>query len=135
VHEESLTRPVLAADLDLDPGTAATNTSGCQAADYAGMPQGAVVLLQFSGACTLGTKFFGAQQFGAGAIVFFDVEGPIWINVTGISIPSVAATWDTAVALANGDEQGATGLTARLKVDWRVGPQTEAWPRSISSTR
>ena len=116
-----LTRPVWAADLDLDPATAATNTSGCQAADYAGMPQGAIVLLQYSEACSLGTKFFGAQQFGASAIVFFDVEGPIWINVTGLSIPSVAATWDTAVALANGDEQGATGLTARLKVDWRPG--------------
>jgi Peptidase family M28/PA domain len=116
-----VTAPVWAADLDLDPATAATNTSGCQAADYAGMPRGAIVLLQDGTTCTLGTKFFGAQQFGASAIVFFDDEGPVWINVTGLSIPSVAATWDTAVALANGDEQGATGLTARLKVDWRPG--------------
>ena len=116
-----ITAPVWAADLDLDPATAASNTSGCQAADYAGMPQGAIVLLQYSEACTLGTKFFGAQQLGASAIVFFDVEGPIWINVTGLSIPSVASTWDTAVALADGVEQGSTGLTARLKVDWRPG--------------
>jgi hypothetical protein len=116
-----VTAPVWAADLDLDPATAATNTSGCQAADYAGMPHGAIVLLQYSEACALGTKFFGAQQFGAAGIVFFDVEGPIWVNVTGLDTPSMAATWDTAVALANGVEQGGTGLTARFKVDWRPG--------------
>ena len=86
-----LTRPVWAADIDLDPATAASNTSGCQAADYAGMPQGAIVLLQAGTSCSLGTKFFGAQQFGAGAIVFFNAQGGTWINVTGISIPSVAA--------------------------------------------
>ena len=34
-----LTAPVWAADIDLDPATAASNTSGCQAADYAGMPR------------------------------------------------------------------------------------------------
>ena len=116
-----LTRPVWAADLDLDPATAASNTSGCQAADYAGMPAGAIVLLQDGDSCSLGTKFFGAQQLGAGAIVFFDAAGGTWINVTGIGIPSVAATLETATALANGHEQGATGLTARLKVDWRPG--------------
>jgi Peptidase family M28 len=116
-----LTRPVWAADIDLDPATAASNTSGCQAADYAGMPQGAIVLLQDGTSCSLATKFFGAQQLGAGAIVFFDAEGGTWINVTGISIPSVAARLESAGALANGVERGATGLTARLKVDWRPG--------------
>jgi hypothetical protein len=116
-----LTAPVWAADIDLDPATAASNTSGCQAADYAGMPKGAIVLLQDSGACSLGTKFFGAQQFGAGAIFFFDAAGGTWVNVTGTSIPSVAGRLSSAAALARGVEQGATGLTARLKVDWRPG--------------
>ena len=55
-----ITAPVWAADLDLDPATAASNTSGCQAADYAGMPPGAIVLLQDGTSCSLGTKFFGA---------------------------------------------------------------------------
>ncbi|MET0686280.1 MAG: M20/M25/M40 family metallo-hydrolase [Solirubrobacteraceae bacterium] len=128
-----ITRPVWAADLDLDPATAASNTSGCQAADYAGMPAGAIVLLQDGTSCSLGTKFFGAQQLGAGAIVFFDAEGGTWINVTGIAIPSVAATLETATALANGREQGATGLTARLKVDWRPG--TYATSNVIAETR
>ena len=78
-----ITAPVWAADIDLDPATAASNTSGCQAADYAGMPRGAIVLLQDGASCSLGTKFFGAQQFGAGAIFFFDAAGGTWINVTG----------------------------------------------------
>ena len=85
-----LTAPVWAADIDLDPATAASNTSGCQAADYAGMPPGAIVLLQDGTSCSLGTKFFGAQQLGAGAIFFFDAAGGTWINVDGIAIPSVA---------------------------------------------
>jgi Peptidase family M28 len=119
-----ITAPVWAADLDFDPATAAGNTSGCQASDYTGMPQGAIVLLQYAEdtpTCTLGTKFFGAQQMGASAIVFFAIDGPVWVNVTGLSIPSVASTPETAMALADGAEQGATGLTARVKVDWRPG--------------
>ena len=116
-----LTRPVWAADIDLDPATAASNTSGCQASDYTGMPAGAIVLLQDGASCSLGTKFFGAQQFGAGAIFFFNANEGTWINVTGISIPSVAGRLDSATALANGVEQGSTGLTARMKVDWRPG--------------
>ena len=39
------------------------------------MPAGAIVLLQDGTSCSLGTKFFGAQQFGAGAIFFFDARG------------------------------------------------------------
>jgi hypothetical protein len=116
-----LTAPVWAADLDLDPATAASNTSGCKAADYAGMPAGAIVLLQDSAACSLGTKFFGAEQMGAGAIIFFDAAEGTWINVDGLSTPSVAARLSSATVLANGVEQGLTGLTVRLKVDWRPG--------------
>jgi hypothetical protein len=128
-----LTAPVWAADIDLDPATAASNTSGCQAADYAGMPQGAIVLLQDGASCPLGTKFFGAQQLGAGAIFFFDAAGGTWVDVTGIGIPSVAGRLSSAVALANGVENGATGLTARLKVDWRPG--TYSTSNVIAETR
>jgi Zn-dependent M28 family amino/carboxypeptidase len=45
----------------------------------------------------------------------------------------MAATFETAVALANGDEQGLTGLTARAKVDWRPG--TYATSNVIAETR
>ena len=116
-----VTAPVWAADIDLNPATAPSNNSGCQLADYAGMPQGAIVLLQADNGCSLGTKFFGAQGQGAGAIFWFDASGGDWINVTGTAIPSVAGRLSSATALANGKEQGLTGLTARLKVDWRPG--------------
>jgi hypothetical protein len=129
-YAADLTAPVWAADVNLDPGDEdPSNTSGCQAADYEGMPQGAIVLLQDSTACSLGTKFFGAQQFGAGAIVFFAdaTEGstePIWVNVTGIDTPSITVDVATATALANGVEQGDTGVEARLGLDWRPGTYT-----------
>jgi hypothetical protein len=55
-----------------------------------------------------GPKFFGAQQFGAGAIFWFDAAGGDWINVDGTSIPSVAGRLSSATALANGKEQGLT---------------------------
>jgi hypothetical protein len=124
------TAPVWAADIDLDPATAASNTSGCQAADYQGMPPGAIVLLQYGTSCSLGLKFGGAQQFGAGAIFFFEPPpgltptGGTWVNVTGTTIPSVSGRMKSAAVLANGKEQGLTGLTARLKVDWRPGTYT-----------
>ena len=79
------------------------------------------MLLQDGASCSLGTKFFGAQNLGAGAIFFFSAAGGTWINVTGLSIPSVAGRLDSATALANGVEQGSTGITARMKVDWRPG--------------
>ncbi len=57
----------------------------------------------------------------------------MWINVAGIDTPSIAATFETATALANGDEQGLTGLTARAKVDWQPG--TYGTSNVIAETR
>ena len=128
-----VTAPLWAADLDLNPATAGSNNSGCQLADYSGMPPGAIVLLQDDAGCSLGTKFFGAQGQGASAIFFFNATEGDWFNVTGISIPSVVGRLDSARTLANGKEQGLTGLTARLKVDWRPGTYTTS--NVIAETR
>ena len=116
-----LTRPVWAADIDLDPATAASNTSGCQAADYAGMPQGAIVLLQAGTSCSLGTKFFGAQQFGAGAIVFFDAARRHVDQRHRHLDPVRGGQAGVGSRAGQRRREGATGLTARLKVDWRPG--------------
>ena len=116
-----VTGPVWAADIDLDPATAASNTSGCQAADYAGMPVGAIALVQFGTACSVGTSFTRALQGGAAAIFFFEPTGGTWVDVRGFPIPSVSGRMESASVLANGVEKGATGLTARLKVDWKPG--------------
>ena len=124
-----VTAPVWAIDLVLPPGPAPnSSSSGCEAADYAGMPPGAIILVQ-RGTCTFAQKFLLADASGAAGMVFFN-EGqagrtePLWFNFDGIDIPTVAATVETATTLANGVLSGDTGLEARLKIDWRPGTYT-----------
>ena len=122
-----VTAPVWAADIVLPPAPAPnTSTSGCEAADYAGMPAGAIVLVQ-RGTCTFAQKFVLADSIGAAGMVFFN-EGqppdrvvPLWFNFDGLDIPTVAATVETATVLSNGVLQGLTGLDAHLKIDWQPG--------------
>ena len=121
-----ITAPVFAVDLNLDPGAPVnTSTSGCQSSDYNGMPAGAIALVQ-RGTCTFAQKFKLANRSGAGGLVLFN-EGqpgrtvPLWFDVTGIDVPSMAASYDAAEDLANGVERGATGLTVRFKIEFRPG--------------
>ncbi|RPI09964.1 MAG: M28 family peptidase, partial [Actinobacteria bacterium] len=125
-YELDITAAVWAIDLVLPPGAAPnTSTSGCEAADYAGVPDGAIIIVQ-RGTCTFAQKFTLADASPAGAMVFIN-EGqpgrtePLWFNFDGLDIPTFAATVETATALANGVLSGDTGLTARFKVDWRPG--------------
>jgi hypothetical protein len=124
-----ITAPVYAIDLVLPPGAEPnTSTSGCQASDYRGVPDGAIIIVQ-RGTCTFAQKFRLADASGAGAMVFIN-EGqpgrtvPLWFNFDGIDIPTVAATVETGTALANGVLSGDTGLTAHFKIDWRPGTYT-----------
>jgi hypothetical protein len=121
-----ITAPVFAVDLNLDQAAPVnTSTSGCQSSDYNGMPAGAIAVVQ-RGTCTFAQKFKLANRSGAGGMVLFN-EGqpgrtvPLWFDVTGIDVPAMAATYDAAATLVNGVEDGATGVTARFKVDWRPG--------------
>ena len=121
-----ITAPVWAIDLNLDPAAPVnSNTSGCQASDYNGMPDGAIALVQ-RGTCTFAMKFKLANRSGAGGIVLFN-EGqpgrtvPLWFDVTGIDVPSMAASYEAAEDLANGIEKGNTGRTARFRIEWRPG--------------
>jgi Peptidase family M28/PA domain len=120
------TAPVWAIDLNLPaPAEPDGNTSGCEATDYDGMPDGAIALVQ-RGTCPFATKFQLAEASGAGGVIFFN-EGqpgrqvPLWFNVTGLQTPFMAASVPTATALANGVNDGFTGLRARFKIDWRPG--------------
>jgi hypothetical protein len=120
------TAPVWAIDLNLPaPALPNGNTSGCEAADYDGMPDGAIALVQ-RGTCPFATKFQLAEESGAGGVVFFNEgqpgrEVPLWFDVTGLQTPFMAASIPTATALANGVNNGFTGLRARFKIDWRPG--------------
>jgi Peptidase family M28/PA domain len=123
------TAPVWAIDLNLPaPPGANHNTSGCEASDYDGMPDGAIALVQ-RGTCLFDTKFALAEASGAGGVIFFN-EGnpgdptrqvPLWFDVTGLQTPFMASSVETATALANGKQNGFTGLRARFKIDWRPG--------------
>ena len=128
-YSVDITAPVWAIDLALPPvGPPNTSTSGCEAADYAGVPAGAIIIVQ-RGTCTFAQKFALADASPAGAMVFIN-EGqpgrtePLWFNFDGIEIPTFAATVETGTELANGVLSGDTGTTARFKIDWRPGTYT-----------
>jgi Peptidase family M28/PA domain len=120
--------PVWAIDLNLDPGpTPNSNTSGCELSDYDGMPDGAIALVQ-RGTCTFGTKFAVAEQSGAGGAVLFNEGNPgrtapyeQWFGITGLQVPWFNAAYHVGARLANGVENGDTGVRARYRIDWRRG--------------
>ena len=137
-----ITAPVWAIDLALPAvGPPNTSTSGCEAADYAGVPAGAIIIVQ-RGTCSFAQKFLLADASPAGAMVFIN-EGqpgrtePLWFNFDGIEIPTFAATVETATELANGVLSGDTGTTARFKIEWRPGTYTTTTssPRPPPATR
>lgn len=125
-----VTAPVWAADLAIPSPAPNTSTSGCEAADFTGMPAGAIVLLQ-RGTCGELQKMLNAQTAGAGAIVYINEgnagvpgrEDPRWFNMegAGITVPIVAAQVDTVADLAGATRAGLVGKTARLRVEFRAG--------------
>ena len=120
--------PVWAVDLNLDPGpTPNSNTSGCELSDYEGMPEGAIALVQ-RGTCTFAQKFLTAEQSGAGGAVLFNEGNPgrtapyeQWFNITGLQVPWFNAAYHVGARLADGVENGDTGVRARFRIDWRPG--------------
>jgi hypothetical protein len=127
-----VTGPVWAADLKIPSPAPNTSTSGCEAADFTGMPAGAIVLLQ-RGFCGELTKMLNAQAAGAGAIVYInegnpggpdDRETPRWFNMegAGVNIPITAAQIATVADLAGSVRKGLVGKTVRFRIDWRTNP-------------
>ncbi|MBY5161920.1 M28 family metallopeptidase [Salsipaludibacter albus] len=124
-----VTAPVWAADL-ADGGP---TTSGCQAADFAGMPAGAIAVIQvdliLNPVGCFPTNIFNAFGAGAAAIVVIPTgqagdTGPVWINFSGTTLPAMAASFETGLELTGGVLQGDTGQTARFFIDWRPGTYT-----------
>ena len=124
-----LTSQVFAVDLQLPvPAAAGAGTSGCQGNDFSGMPAGAIALIQ-RGTCTFVKKQENAERAGAGAVIVFNDGFPtrteaVWSDATGQDIPVFDAATRVGQALANGVEQGLTGKTARVRIDWRPGTYT-----------
>src|SRR5687768_102792 len=71
-----VTAPLIAVDLLLPSPAADSSTSGCEAADFAGFPAGAIALMQ-RGTCGFVVKLQNAQAAGAvGIIVFNEGDSP-----------------------------------------------------------
>jgi len=82
--ELGVTRPLVAVDVVLPPGAEpSTSTSGCEAADFAAFPEGAIALLQ-RGTCTFGEKAANAEAACAmGAIILNEANPAGKICSTG----------------------------------------------------
>lgn len=120
-----VTAPVVAVDLVVPPvGAQNGNTSGCEAADFAGFPAGAIALMQ-RGTCPFGQKATNAAAAGAVAAIIFNEGQPgrtVVINGTlgapaAHGMPAIGTTFAAGNSLRNNVLNGPTGATARVRVD------------------
>ena len=125
-----VTGPLWAADLTIPSPAPNSSDSGCEATDFAGMPVGAIVIIQ-RGSCGELTKMLNAQAAGAAGLIYINEgnvgvpgrEDPRWFDMTGagITVPIVAAQVATAADLAGTVLAGLVGKTVRLRVEYRIG--------------
>ena len=115
-----VTGNVIPVDINLVPPRA--STSGCEAADFAGLPfdgPGDIALIQ-RGTCSFGIKALNADTAGAEAVVIFNqgntpdreglIVGTLLPDGATVDIPVVGASFANGVALAQ------PGSTARVTV-------------------
>lgn len=113
------TGTLVAVDLQLPPGDAEnSSSSGCEAADYADFPAGAVALVQ-RGSCTFSDKVSRAADAGAAAVIIFNEGQPGRQGLVGgylgggsEGLPVLDATFDLGERLA--DLEGST-VTVRTR--------------------
>ena len=114
-----------------DPDARTADGPGCDASDYAGVPDGAIVLIR-PGDCWRRSAVELAQAAGAAALVTavpwsgrHEVRRHTLIDPEGIAIPALAATKDVGDALA---AAAAVGGRARITT---TGSTEQRWVRSI----
>ena len=117
------TAAVTPVDINLTPPRA--NTSGCEAADFAGFPADTIALIQ-RGTCTFAVKALNAEAAGAAAVVIFnqgdtpDREGLIVGTLGGpdvVDIPVVGASFANGAALA---QPGSTAHVETIEPETRT---------------
>lgn len=120
-----VTGTLVPVDLILPPPPAPGSTSGCEPADFAGFPAGAVALMQ-RGSCDFLVKAQNAQAAGAvGAVIFNEGQpGRTELLVgtlgdTSVSIPTIGTTFALGAGLASGGP-----ITVRLRTDTISEPRT-----------
>ena len=98
-----MTASVWAVDLRLPrPASVGRSTSGCQRADFSGMPAGSIALIQ-RGNCTFVEKQENAEQAGAAAVIIFNDGFPerteaVWTDASGQEIPVLDAAHRVGLA-------------------------------------
>jgi hypothetical protein len=99
-------------DLGWDPGSRAPDGPGCDAADFAGLPAGAIVLSR-PGPCYRRQVLEHAQSAGAGALVTAapwtgpgEIRRSTLLEPAGLTIPAIAVSRDVAAALAAASARG-----------------------------
>jgi Zn-dependent M28 family amino/carboxypeptidase len=102
-----------------------SNTSGCEAADFAGFPAGAVALVQ-RGTCGFNIKVLNAQAAGASAVIVMNEGQPgrtgltnMIGDATGLTIPAIFTTFAAGFDLAN-----TPGSTVTVTVDFTAEQRT-----------
>jgi Zn-dependent M28 family amino/carboxypeptidase len=116
-----ITGNVIPVDINLVPPRA--STSGCEAADFAGLDFSGpsdIALIQ-RGTCTFGLKALNAQNAGAEAVIIFNqgndptreglIVGTLLPDGAAVTIPVVGASF------ADGEALSAAGSTAFIDVD------------------
>jgi Zn-dependent M28 family amino/carboxypeptidase len=119
--------------VDINIATPRANTSGCEAADFAGFPAGHIALVQ-RGTCAFAVKALNAQAAGASAVIIFNQGNtpdrePLIIGTLAPStatIPVVGASFADGVALAQ------PSPSAQVRVD---PPQQVTQYNVIAETR
>ncbi len=107
------------------PGGAGTSTSGCDPADFTGMPDGAIALMQ-RGTCPFTQKYENAQNEGAGAALIFNDgfpgrEEPLFITAPqDMEIPAAMISNDVGEQIYNQTKSGT--VTLHLVVDATTTP-------------
>ena len=118
-------RPV---DLVINPsGPANSSNSGCETADFAGFPAGAIALVQ-RGTCGFNVKVLNAQAAGASAVIVMNEGQPgrtgllnMIGDATGLRIPAVFTTFEAGQNLAS-----TPGATVTVKVEF-TADQRPTW--------
>jgi Zn-dependent M28 family amino/carboxypeptidase len=122
--EGDVTAPLYAVDLNI-PSTGGS-TSGCEAADFAGMPAGVIALVQ-RGTCNFIVKVLNAEAAGAAAVIIMNegntperTELDFNPALPGATKPAGATSFPAGLELANGVTNGPTGTTIRFKNDFFI---------------
>ena len=122
-----VTGPIFVAEnTEIPPtGGAGTSTSGCDPADFAGIPRGAVALIQ-RGTCAFVDKYENAQKAGAAAALIFNDGFEGRVDPLFITAPTTTTIPAAMISSTKGEQLAAApGATVHIVVDATTTPNEE----------